>query len=171
MERYSLVARVLHWTIALLILFNLWLGFAHDSLPRDWQVMPVHKSVGLTVLALTLLRILWRFARPAPALPAGMPRWEQRVAKGTHFAFYALMLLIPLTGWIMTSAGTRPLNWFFLFDVPKWPVTKGDAIVGLSGETHEVGAFLWAALILLHVLAALRHQFILKDGLMRRMWA
>lgn len=171
MERYSIVARVLHWAIALLILFNLWLGFAHDTLPKDWQVMPVHKSVGLTVLALTLVRVLWRFLHPAPALPASMPQWERRAAQATHVAFYALMILIPLTGWIMTSAGTRPLSWFFLFDVPKFAVTKGDALVGLSAETHEIGAFLWAALILLHVLAALRHHFILKDGLMRRMLA
>lgn len=171
MERYSLVARVLHWAIALLILFNLWLGFAHDSLPKDWQVMPVHKSLGLTVLALTVVRILWRFTRPAPALPGTMPQWERLAAHATHFAFYALMVLIPLTGWIMTSAGTRPLTWFFLFDVPKFAVAKDDAIVGISAETHEVGAFLWAALILLHVLAALRHHFILKDGMMRRMWA
>lgn len=169
MERYSIVARTLHWIMAILILFNLWLGFAHDSLPRDWQVMPVHKSVGLTVLALTLLRLGWRLThRPTP-LPDGLPAWERTAAKLTHYSFYAFMLLMPLTGWITTSAGNRPLNWFFLFDVPKFAVTKGDPIVGLSGETHEVVGFLWAALILLHVAAALRHHFILRDNVLRRM--
>ncbi|WP_176592394.1 cytochrome b [Sphingobium sp. EM0848] len=169
MDRYNHVARALHWIIAILILFNLVLGFAHDVLPRDWQVMPVHKSVGLTVLALTVARLLWRFTHRAPRLPAEMPAWEKGAAHGTHFAFYAFMLVMPLTGWIMSSAGNRPLNWFFLFDVPKFAVSKGDAIVGISGETHEIIGFAWAALIVVHVLAALRHHFILRDNVLRRM--
>src|SRR3546814_8610416 len=90
--------------MAILILFNLFLGFAHDALPRDWKVMPVHKSIGLTVLALAVARILWRFTRRAPALPAGMPAWERGAAHATHFAFYAFMLVLPLTGWIMTRS-------------------------------------------------------------------
>ncbi|MDI1296807.1 MAG: cytochrome b [bacterium] len=169
MERYSSVARWLHWIIALLILFNLWLGFAHDALPKAWKVMPIHKSVGLTVLALTIVRIMWRLTHRTPPIPASLPAWERLVAQVTHFAFYAFMLIIPLTGWIMTSAGDRPLTWFFLFNVPKFSVAKGDAIVGLSGEAHEILGFIWAALIALHILAALRHHFILKDGVMRRM--
>lgn len=170
MDRYSRVAQLLHWTIAILILFNLWLGFAHDSLPRDWQVMPVHKSVGLTVLALTLARIVWRLMHPAPPMLATTPQWEKLMANLTHYAFYALMLVMPLTGWIMTSAGDRPLGWFFLFDVPKFDVVKGDAVVGLSGTGHEILGYLFAALIVLHMAAALRHHFVLKDGTLRRMF-
>ena len=169
MERYSLVARTLHWVMAILILFNLWLGIAHDSLPRDWQVMPVHKSVGLTVLALAIGRLVWRLTHRATPLPGGMPAWERMVAKTTHYVFYAFMLLLPLSGWIMTSAGGRPLNWFFLFNVPKFAVSKGDPLVGLSGETHEILGYLWIALLVLHVGAALRHHFILKDDVLRRM--
>lgn len=169
MERYSLVARTLHWIMAILILFNLWLGIAHDSLPKNWQVMPVHKSVGLTVLALAAARLIWRLThRPTP-LPDALPAWERGAAKATHYAFYVFMLLVPLSGWIMTSAGSRPLSWFFLFDVPKFAVSKGDAIVGISGETHEILGYLWIALLILHVAAALRHHFILKDGVLRRM--
>jgi cytochrome b561 len=168
-DRYNVVARALHWIIAILILFNLWLGFAHDSLPRQWQVMPVHKSVGLTVLSLTLLRILWRLTYKPPPLPAQMPGWEKLTANATHLAFYIFMMVMPLTGWIMSSAGNRPLYWFFLFDVPKFGVSKGDAVVAFSAETHEIVGFLWAALIALHVAAALRHHFILKDNVLRRM--
>lgn len=169
MQRYSTVARTLHWTIALLVIVNLVLGFAHDALPKDWAVMPVHKSIGLTVIALTVLRIIWRVTHPAPPLPAAMPAWEKGAAHATHVAFYALMLIMPLTGWIMSSAGDRPLNWFFLFDVPKFAVTKGDAIVGLSRSGHELLGFLWAALIVLHIVAALRHHLILRDDVLRRM--
>lgn len=169
MERYSLVARTLHWIMATLILFNLWLGLAHESLPRDWQVMPVHKSVGLTVLALAILRLGWRLTHRQTPLPEGLPAWERLAAKVTHYTFYTFMLLVPLTGWIMSSAGKWPLNWFFLFDVPKFAVTKDDAIVGFSAEAHEIFAFAWIALLVLHVAAALRHHFILKDDVLRRM--
>ncbi|RYM10326.1 cytochrome b [Sphingobium cupriresistens] len=169
MARYTAVARALHWAIAVLILLNLALGFAHDAFPKDWAVMPVHKSIGLTILALTLLRIVWRLVHPAPRLPAAMPLWEKAAAHATHFLFYALMLILPLSGWIMTSAGTRPLNWFFLFDVPKFGVGKENAIVGLSRGAHELLPWLWAALIAIHVSAALRHHLVLKDDVLRRM--
>mgnify|MGYP003339393782 CR=1 FL=1 len=86
MARYTSVARLLHWIIAILILVNLWLGFAHDSLPKDWKVMPVHKSIGLTVLALTILRIVWRLGHKPPALPAAMPGWEKLAANLTKTA-------------------------------------------------------------------------------------
>lgn len=169
MVRYTPLARFLHWTIAALILFNLWLGFFRKSLPPEWQAMPVHKSVGLTVLALTVLRIIWRVTHPAPPLPGALPRWEQAAAQLTHWLFYALMLIVPLTGWIMSSAGDRPLSWFFLFDVPKFGVEKGGALYGFSHEAHELLPWLWVGLILLHVAAALRHHFVLKDGALRRM--
>ena len=169
MERYSLVARTLHWIMAILILFNLALGLAQESLPRDWQAIPVHQSVGLTVLALAVLRLGWRLTHRQTPLPEGLPAWERLAAKVTHYTFYAFMLLVPLTGWIMSSAGKWPLHWFFLFDVPKFTVTKDDAIVGFSAEAHEIFAFAWIALLVLHVAAALRHHFILKDDVMRRM--
>lgn len=169
MVRYTAVARTLHWVIAVLIIANLVLGFAHDALPGDWAVMPVHKSIGLTVLALTLLRLMWRIAHRAPPLPDEMPGWEKAAAHAAHFAFYAFMILVPLSGWIMVSAGARPLNWFFLFDVPKFAVTKSDAIVGLSGAGHEIMGFAWAALVIVHIAAALRHHFVLKDNVLRRM--
>lgn len=169
MDRYTSVARALHWIMAVLIIVNLALGIAHDALPKDWAVMPVHKSLGLTVLALTLVRLAWRIGYRPPPLPAAMPGWEKAAAHATHFIFYAFMILVPLTGWIMTSAGTRPLNWFFLFDVPKFAVTKGDILVGLSGEGHEIMGFAWAALIIVHIAAALRHHIVLKDNVLRRM--
>ncbi|MEJ7932798.1 cytochrome b [Sphingobium sp. AN558] len=169
MVRYSAVARTLHWIMAILILFNLWLGLFHESLPKEWKVMPVHKSVGLTVLALTILRIIWRLTHKPPPLPLAMPRWETAAANVTHMLFYAFMLLVPLTGWIMSSAGDRPLNWFFLFDVPKFAVSKGDAIVGVSHDAHGLMGYVWTVLIALHIGAALRHHFVLKDGVLRRM--
>jgi len=151
MDRYNGVARALHWAMALLIILALVLGIGHDALPKDWAVIPIHKSIGLTVLALTLVRIVWRLANPAPRLTVAMPSWEKGAAHATHALFYIFMIVLPLSGWIMTSAGTRPLNWFFLFDVPKFAVGKEDAIVGLSRGAHELLPWLWVALIILSV--------------------
>ena len=120
MDRYTSVARALHWILAVLIIVNLVLGIGHDALPKDWAVMPVHKSIGLTVLALTLARLAWRVGHRPPSLPSAMPVWEKAAAHATHGVFYAFMILVPATGWIMTSAGTRPLNWFFLFVLIGW---------------------------------------------------
>lgn len=165
--RYTRVARALHWVMALLIIANLVGGLAHDAL-GDW-VMPLHKSTGLLILLLALVRIGWRIGHPAPPYPATMAAWERLAAGATHLILYAMMLLIPLTGWIMASAGRWPLDFYGLFAVPKFAVSKGDAIVGISHEGHELLAYAMIALLVLHVAAALRHHFLLRDGVLRRM--
>ncbi len=167
-ESYTRVAITFHWVIAALIVFNLWLGLAHESLPKDWQVMPVHKSIGLTVLVLTLGRIAWRVTHPAPPLPGDLTPWERLGAKASHFLLYTLMLALPLTGWAMSSGPKRyPLSWFWLFDVPYLPASAAVAKTG-----HDMhGVFGWAmiGLLVLHVAAALRHHFLLRDSVLARM--
>lgn len=171
-ERYSRVAVTLHWVLAAMILFNLWLGIANEGLPREWKVMPVHKAMGITILALSVLRLLWRMTHRAPELPRAMPGWEKGVAKATHAIFYALMIVVPLTGWAMSSVGRnggppRPLTWFWQFDIPYLPVSPG--VAGAAGEGHEVLGWAFAVLVAFHILAALRHQFLLRDRLLARM--
>jgi cytochrome b561 len=168
-DRYSAGAIAFHWTIAALVLFNLWLGLFHDSLPRDWKVMPIHKSVGITILALTLGRIAWRLMHRPPHLPELMPRWEKLLARGVHLLLYALLLIMPLTGWLLSSnpARPRPFNWFFLFDVPMLPATP--AIARSAHEAHELLGWLMAGLVLIHIVAALRHHFLLRDKVLARM--
>ena len=167
--RYNSVARMLHWLIGTIVILNIIGGLGHDALEGILDVMPLHKAAGVTVFALTIVRIVWRLIHPAPPLPSDMPGWERAASHATHAAFYLLLILVPLTGWIMTSAGSRPLSWFGLFDIPKFNVTKDDAIVGLSGEGHEILALLFGALAIIHIAAALRHHFILKDNVLRRM--
>lgn len=168
-ERYNGVARALHAGIALLLIANLALGLLHDALEKTVNVMPLHKSTGLTVLALTLVRIGWRLKWRAPPFVPAIARREAAAARLVHGAFYALMLALPLTGWIMSSAGTRPLAWFGAA-FPKLPVAKGSALAEISHEGHEVMGFVLIALIVLHVAAALRHHYVLRDGVLRRMW-
>ncbi|MCF8707333.1 cytochrome b [Rhizorhapis sp. SPR117] len=169
-DRYSRVARWLHWVIALCIIAGIALGLLHDPLEDVFPAaMSIHKSLGLTVLVLVLIRLGWRLGHTPPPLPQEMPGWEKSLAKITHALFYVLMLVMPLSGWIFTSAGKNPLNWFGLFDVPKFAVSKEDAITGITHEGHELLGFFLAGLVVLHIAAALRHHFLLKDNVLNRM--
>lgn len=172
-DRYTAVARALHWSMALLILANLPLGFFSDAIEDGLGVslVWVHKSIGLTVLALVVVRIGWRLMHPPPPLPTSVPAWESKLAGSVHLVLYALMILMPLTGYIMSSAGKYPLTWFELFGVPKLPVTRDDPIVGLSGGAHEILGWIMLVVAVGHIGAALRHHLILRDGVLKRMLA
>ena len=167
--RYNSTARAFHAVIAILVIINLGIGLLNDSLEKTINLIPLHKSIGFTVLGLTIVRIAWRFTWKTPEYRPALKRFELLLAKTVHGVFYALLLAIPLTGWIFSSAGKYPLAWFGL-PIPKFALTKADPIVGLSKEGHEILGFLMLALVVLHVAAALRHHFILKDGVLRRMW-
>jgi cytochrome b561 len=164
---YTRVARWLHWIIGLLIIGNIIGGLAHDVAPQ--LIMPLHKSTGLLILALTCVRLGWRLTHRPPAWPATMAAWERMVARISHWGFYALMILVPLSGWVMMSAVARPLTFYGLFDVPKLAVPQDRAFAALMGERHELLAFFLIGLLVLHIIAALRHHIVLEDGVMARM--
>lgn len=168
-ERYNRVARTLHWVMAALIIGNIAGGLLHDSVKDTVNLIPLHKSIGLTVLVLTIVRIGWRFNWQAPPYPPALEVWQIAAAKGVQGAFYALMLAMPLTGWVMASAGQYPLTWFGLFDVPKFDVARESALYLASRQGHEVLGYLFAGLAVLHIAAALRHHLILKDRVLERM--
>lgn len=159
--RYSRVAILFHWVIAALVVANLWIGLIGGS-------MPVHKAVGITVLVLTLGRIAWRLGHRPPPLPPETAGWERMAARASHFAFYVLLLVVPLTVWAMASGAKRyPLDWFGLFPIPYLPIS--DSAAHLGHELHEIVGFGMAGLVALHVAAALRHHFLLRDGVLARM--
>lgn len=168
-QRYNKLARLLHWSIALLVLANLASGLLHEPLEGVVRLIPLHKSIGITVLALTLARIAWRFTWRAPPHPAGTTRFEAGAAKGVHALFYGLMLAMPLSGWVIASAGKYPLTWFGLADLPKLAVTRDGPAYLLAHEAHELLGWLFLALAVLHVAAALRHHFVLRDDVLTRM--
>ena len=169
-RHYDRVARTLHWTIGALIIVNLTLGILHDPLGKIFPAMPIHKSIGFVVLLLSLGRLVWRLTHPTPPLPASMPGWEKAAAHVLHWIFYALMIVLPMTGWVFSSAGERPLQFFFLFDIPKLAVEKGSGLAQGTHNAHVVLGYLWAVLLVGHVGAALRHHFLLKDKVLLRMW-
>ncbi|MBW6528202.1 cytochrome b [Sphingomonas sp. RHCKR7] len=168
-ERYSRVAIAFHWTIAALVIFNIAVGLGHDPIPALRALMPAHKAVGITVLALTALRVAWRLAHRPPPLPADTPGWERGAAHATHWTLYLLLVALPLSGWVMVSGpqGRRPLSWFGAFDLPYLPATA-PAAEG-AAKAHGLLGWVMLALVLLHVAAALRHHLVLRDRVLARM--
>ena len=177
---YSSVAITLHWLIALAMLTNIALAWYFQSLPRAAQVAPVqlHKSIGITVLLLTLIRIGWRLVNAPPPLPDTMRPWERWAAMANHFVFYGLMLAMPLSGWAMVSASplikVHPTVLYWTVPWPTFPLLPTDpdqlhADHKLFSATHELLAWLAYATIALHVAAALKHQIIDRDDVLSRM--
>ena len=172
---YGLGAILFHWVIALLFIFQGGLGFYMSDLPADdpakFTTYQWHKSLGLTILVLSLLRLGWRLANKRPSLPGAMPAWEKRAALLAHSALYAGLLLVPLTGWAIVSAS--PLNIptlaYNTVLVPHLPLPVSAAAERLWSNVHETLAKVVMAIALVHIAAALRHEFILRDGLLSRM--
>lgn len=174
-KRYTKVAIVLHWVIALLIIGQLIGGkvmMAMDPAPLKYEIFQLHKSFGLTILILSVLRLVWRLTHKPPSLPDGMKPYERLGAKLSHIGFYVLMIGIPLAGWVMVSASTRQIS-TKLFKVITWPdfpgVTRSEGFENLMKDVHEYMAYAAIALILLHVGAAIKHHYINKDDVLHRM--
>lgn len=167
--RYNSLARALHWAIAVLILFNLFTGIFGESFEKMWESMPFHKATGLMILLLSIVRLGWRLRWRTPDYPVDFKPLFRKFAAATHGMLYILMIVLPVTGWIFSSAGKWPLNIYGLFDWPKLPLTKDMPIVGVSHEAHEVLGYAFAALVAFHIAAALYHHVALKDATLRRM--
>lgn len=179
-HRYSAVAIALHWILAFAILGMIGLGWYMGDLPNTatnkGDLYQLHKSIGILILILTIARIIWRMInKPPEEVP--MEHTQAMVAKAVHVGFYALMILMPLTGWVLVSASTRGLP-THVFDMVQWPHLP--LLPDLTTETKKAlhpiletshGKLAWVAIVLLvlHVVGALKHQFVDRDGLMARM--
>jgi len=179
-NRYGTVAMSLHWLIAAFVIVNIGFGLYMGDLPRSdpnkFTIVQIHKSIGLTVLMLSVIVVIWRMMNPPPPLPAMSPAMRYS-AKAVHYLLYFLIVAIPFSGWIMVSAS--PLGnatpWFFLFGWPNLPFFTGMTREAIH-PYHEVWEtahvwLAWSAIVLvpLHVAAALYHQFWLRDRLLARM--
>lgn len=178
-SRYSAVAIALHWTIAAIVIGNLGGGLLLETLLYSPDasiraigvvVIDVHKSLGLTLVVLSVARIGWRLANSPPALPGYMTRGEVLLSRVVHHGFYALLLLIPLSGWALASTDKviYPLVWFWLVPVASLPLPQslGDTFA----DTHRLLGYSAIALLVVHVGAALKHHYLDRDNLLARIW-
>ena len=173
--RYTRTAMMLHWLlgVALVILFGVGLYMADLPFsPQRLKLYNWHKWAGVSILALSVLRLLWRLTHRPPQLPASveqaMPRWQQRAHHGAHHLLYLLFFAVPLLGWAYSSAAGFPIVFLGLWQLPDFVAASPDLADALK-PLHKLSAYAMAALVLVHVAAALKHQFFDRDGLMLRM--
>lgn len=173
--RYSKVAITLHWLIAALIIGQLAGGKIMMSMqgsPLKFELFQLHKSFGIIILTLSLLRLAWRLTHKAPPLPAQMPKHERLAAKISHIGFYGLMIGIPLAGWAMVSAAPIKIT-TKIFKVVKWPdmplIERSEGLEDFFSQAHEVMSIMIFVLLVVHIGAALKHHFKDKDDVMTRM--
>jgi cytochrome b561 len=164
-------AKAFHWVMALLILVQIALGL----MAANWHLSPTqirlffwHKSIGMLILALLALRLGWRLANPTPELPPGTPAWERAAARAGHALLYVLMIVLPVTGWIVNSAANIPFRIFYLVPLPAL-VAPDKALADAVALVHR-GLFVLLVLVLTaHIGAALRHHFIRRNDILTRM--
>lgn len=168
--RYDSLAMVLHWLMALMLVGLFVLGLVLEDLPKGdlrAQMFGIHKAFGALVLILAVARLAWRFTHPAPTLPDSMPAREVTLARLGHVALYALMLAVPLSGIVMSQAGDREVSMFGL--VLPTLVQPNHDLKEVFEEVHGFLAWSLGVVVAGHVLATLRHRFLLKDDVLARM--
>ncbi|MBB1092701.1 cytochrome b [Rhodopseudomonas palustris] len=170
-ERYTRMAILLHWGMTAIIFGLIGVGFYMSNLPpspQKYALYDLHKSFGVVVVLLLAVRLVWRAAHTPPELPAAYSPLLRNASHLGHLLLYVLMFAVPVSGWVMSAAGGRPASLFGLSIPP--PVEKSEHLAGLWGDIHFTLAAAFVLLIIGHTLFALKHHFIDKDGLLRRMW-
>lgn len=172
MQRFTLPAIVLHWLIAILITAAFALGFTMVDIPgitpTKLKYFSWHKWLGVTVLGLTCMRLLWRLTHPAPAYPASMSLWQQKAAHGLHALLYVLIFAVPVSGYFYSLAAGVPVVYLGIWPMPVL-IEADQQLKPVFKQVHYVLNTLLLACIAVHVLAALKHHFIDRDGVLKRM--
>jgi cytochrome b561 len=170
-EAYGIIAQALHWCVAALVFIQIPMGLYAANLPVSLarlQWLSHHKSLGVTILALTLVRLAWRLFNVPPPLPGTMPHWENRAAHVMHWALYLIAILAMLAGWLYASAAGLSVNWFGLVLIPDL-IAKNTDLAPLFKELHHGLVVLLVLLLVGHIGAVARHVFVLRDNVVLRM--
>lgn len=170
-DRWGPVSQLFHWVCAALIVALGAIGLYMTELTSPVEkirIYALHKSLGITLLALVLLRLLWRWTHAVPPPVPGMSKTLRRAADGMHGLLYAMMIAMPLTGWLVNSSAGYPLQWFRVVNLPAI-AAKNEALNAIAKELHELGFWLLVVLVTGHVIAALYHHVFLDDGTLHRM--
>jgi len=170
-DRWGPISQLLHWAVVLLIAAIAIIGLTMTDMsngPSKIKIYALHKSLGLTLLSLVVLRLLWRFYAGTPRPVAGTPHWQERIASLTHWALYALMFALPISGWVFNSSSGYPLQYFGWFNLPRI-AERNEDLSRLSHDIHEYGFWLLLALVLAHAGAAFYHHLFQNDATLTRM--
>ncbi len=166
-DEYGSVSKLIHWLMAALILGLIAVGIYMEEIPKEDPARRVvfgyHKAAGVLAMLLFFVRVIWLRVSPGPVLPAAFSDKERLLVGGIKKAIYLLMLLVPLSGYAMSSAGGYPISFFGLFDVPLL-IEKNKAIAGFAHEAHGILAFTLLALVILHAAGAIKHRHADKGG-------
>ena len=181
-SRYSTVAIVLHWLIALGIIVNIGLAWIWPLLSEDAlaPLLTTHKSIGITILGLAIMRVLWRWGHRPPALPSSYGHRERTASYAVHFLLYSALFVMPISGWVIDSAwkeaASHPMHYFFLAEWPRLgfvmtlPPTTKLWLFNAATATHAYFAYILYGAFILHVAGALKHQWFDRERELQRMW-
>ena len=168
---WSAPAKLLHWLVAALIVVQAGLGIAAVS----WRLSPTkldlfvwHKSTGMLILAVVVLRLLWRLGHRAPPLPADTPAWERGAARASHFILYVLLLAVPLSGWLIASASGVPFSIFWRIPLPSIAAVDKQ-VADAAASVHFALLLALLAVLIVHIAAALRHHYVKRNDVLVRM--
>jgi cytochrome b561 len=170
-RRWGAIAQLLHWLIVLFIVAQFTLATLFEQLPagaKKLTLLSRHKSIGITILMLAVVRLAWRWSNPTPTLPDTLKPYERTLARLTHALLYVLLFAVPLSGWLMSSARGFPVSWFGFLQLPDL-VPKNKALYEALLTTHGILAWTLGIIATVHLVAALKHHFVLKDDVLRRM--
>lgn len=169
---YSSGSKFLHWLIALIVIFMLTATFFFGDLPKSMKgfAFMMHKSFGILVLVLMLFRLYWIHHTGKPSLPLTVPAWQRFASRFVHYALYILLIIMPITGWVMSVAANRIPSFFGLFSLPLPWIEADKPLAKLMNQSHKLLAWVIIAFVLLHVAAALKHFLFDKDKVLQRMW-
>lgn len=168
---WGVVSQSLHWLIVALVVLQYILAETAEELPLGMAKLATlarHKSVGMTILGLAVIRLLWRIGNRTPALPQAMRGWERILARGSHAGLYLCIFALPVTGWLMSSAKNFPVSWFGWFQFPDL-VAPDPRLFDVLRSTHATIFYCLSALAILHVLGAIKHHFVDRDDVLMRM--
>lgn len=171
-QRYTRTAMLLHWLVALLLLGQFALGWYLESIPRGVPArgyfVNLHKSTGLLIGLLILVRLGWRLTHTPPPLPVSMPGWQQQAAAASHYLLYVFMLVMPLSGYVASNFSRFGIDFFNVYKLAPWG-TDSKTVYAFFNQTHIISSWLLLALVLVHVLAALKHLLVDRDTVFSRM--
>lgn len=167
---YGTISKTLHWVVSITIISLLAAGFIMinlDKSPLKWQIYDMHKALGITILAIAVIRIIWRITHVKPPLPENYPKWQRIASAAVHGLLYLITIVMPLSGWVMSMAADHIPSWFGLFKL-RLPIAPSKPLAKIASNSHEIIAWVLIACLILHIGAAIKDKRVLNRMLPKK---